>query len=247
MATDKEVNEITTLRNSGTRAGEIEIEIPEHEMLDRVLSGESFIVKNIFPADELRKMYLEVFRSYEGTQSRFQKYAWGMENFWRTDLNPAASKTKKIQAMYYILTWNNEFPKAAKIGGMLGRLRNRVGGLPLEYGFREEDEFWSIPLLHHYPAGGGYIGKHHDSLKPQNCVVSLTLGKEFREGGLFVELDGEDVLIEQMVDPGDLFIFRPDIPHGIAPIDPEETVNFRSPRGRWRMSTILISPAEKAA
>ena len=115
MATDKEVNEITTLRNSGVRAGEIEIEIPEHEMLDRVLSGESFIVKNIFPADELRKMYLEVFRSYEGTQSRFQKYAWGMENFWRTDLNPAASKTKKIQAMYYILTWNNEFPKAAKL------------------------------------------------------------------------------------------------------------------------------------
>ena len=226
---------------------DIVLGIDDREMGERVMGRECFVAKSVFDPANLYEMYMGVFEHYRDIEPRFSAFSWGMSNFWRVDDNPPKSVTKKVQAFYYDFSWNQQFGDMTRLTSMLARLRNRIGGLPEQYGFREEDDYYGIPLLHHVPVGGGFIGQHFDALKPQGCVVSLTVDKTFEEGGLFVVLNGERVLVEPLLEPGDLFIFRPDLYHGIESIDAEKSRDFNCPAGRWRMSTILVPPAEQGA
>jgi hypothetical protein len=129
---------------------------------------------------------------------------------------------------------------------MLGRLRNKIAGLPRDYGFQKGDPYYAVPALQHYPTGGGFISRHEDPKEPQKCVVSLSLskfGEDCQEGGLYIERNGQQELVDAFLDPGDVSIVRPDIFHGVAPIDPgKKAVDFHSIEGRWRMATILSQP-----
>ena len=179
---------------------------------------------------------------YDDIEPKFSKYYWGMPNHWRKDDNPPKSTIPKLLSLYFSFLWNDDFPKVRKIAGILHRFRNRINGLPLVYGLKEEDEHWAIPLLQHFPVGGGFINQHNDPLEPQKCVVSLTLIKDFKTGGLYTNPTGKvKIPLEPMIGPGDLFVFRPDIFHGVDPIDPDLPKDYRNPFGRWRMSCILSS------
>ena len=190
-------------------------------------------------------MYMEVFTGMAAVPPRVSPFAWGMENFWRIDDNPPASAIPKIQAIYFICLWNGAFPGVRRVGAMLGRLRNRMAGLPDAYGFRRGDDYCAIPTLQHYPKGGGHIARHADPAEPQKCVVSLTLsayGRDYHEGGFYLERGGEAVPVDEVLEPGDISIVRPDVQHGVWPVDPGTVpVNFHAPEGRWRMSTILTT------
>ena len=124
----------------------------------------------------------------------------------------------------------------------LARLRNKIADLPEEFGFRKEDSHWVIPTIQHQPKGGGFLEQHFDPLEPDNCVVSLFLtsrGTDFDEGGLIVEDEGKMVDLESHIGIGDLFIFRPNITHGVAPVDPSQDPDFSTTKGRWRMAAVL--------
>jgi hypothetical protein len=226
--------------------GVITIDIPGADICARCYDNEFFVLKNVFDPAKLKSMYEDVFSHYEDIDPIVESGYWGQPNYWRVDNNPPkSSNSKKIQVFYSAFPWNKEFPEAIEVGKMLGSLRNRIAGLDPEYGFRPDDDWLSVPLLQHYPEGGGYLGKHVDVKKPQRVVVSLSLGKTCSLGGFWIEVDGQPLSLEHLFSPGDIMIHRPDIPHGVAPIDPGKgPVNFRSSAGRWRMSTILVPPHE---
>lgn len=233
---------VSILNQSGIREGEIVLELPIEEIRERVSAGEAFVIKNIFPEQEMRHMVREVFDLYKDTEPRVLDFRWDQESFWRIDDNPPHSNVPKVQAVYFAFIWNKQLERMKNVAAMLGRLRNRIAGLPIEYGFRPKDDHLVIPALQHYPCGGGYMASHEDPIVPDKCVISLFLSKrgvDYRSGGLFVEEGGEILDIEHYFEPGDLFIFRPNIPHGVAAVDSDSARNFDTLEGRWRMAAVL--------
>lgn len=239
---------LNRIENATVHNGQIDIGIPVEEIAEKVSQGEMYIVKGVFDPNELRAMTEEVFHSFDGVDPSFTPYEWGIPNSWRVDDNPPKSTRPKEQALYFCYLWNEEFPKVRKIAGMLHSLRNKINGLPTEYGLHEEDDHWAVPLFQHYPVGGGFICEHDDPLEPQKCVVSLTLIKDFEKGGLYGNPSGsEKIPLDPYIEPGDLFIFRPDVLHGVAPIDPHLSKDYRSLAGRWRMACIYSERSERYA
>ena len=238
---------VTVLDQSRVRDGEITLDLPIEELRARVTDKEVLVVKGVFPEDEMRSLVREIFDAYKDTKPRVLDYRWHRENHWRVDDNPPRSRIAKALSLYFAFTWNEGFQRIREVARMLAHLRNRIAGLPLEYGFRPEDDHWVIPTVQHHPKGGGFISKHDDPVEPDGCVVSLFMtkrGVDFDTGGLFVESDGEIVDLEGYFEPGDLFIFRPDVPHGVAAIDGDHELRFDRPDGRWRMAAVL-TPAER--
>lgn len=233
---------VTVIETTNIINGAIVPELPIEEISQRVAAGEVFVCKQAFDEEKLRAMTRRVFDRYATEEPQLLPYSWGQKNHWRLDDNPPRSSIKKSLALYFSFMWNDEFPEITKMARMLGQLRNRIAGLPAEFGFHEEDSHWVIPTIQHQPKGGGFLDFHSDPLVPDNCVVSLfltTRGQDYKEGGLVVKDGDKEIDLDGYLAAGDLFIFRPDIPHSVAPVDPTANLRFDSTEGRWRMAAVL--------
>ncbi len=233
------------VHDTSIQDGDLDLGVSISFATKRVAEGEMFIVKGVFSPAALKEMVLEVFNSYKDVEPKVLDYHWGIENYWRLDNNPPKSSRPKVQSLYFTFFWNKEFPRVMEIGKMLGRLRNKIAGLDIDYGFREDDEHLAYSLFQHYPLGGGFICEHGDLLEPQKCVTVLNLPGDFDKGGLYVNPAGEKIPLEPLMEAGDLFIFRPNVLHGVDPIDPDKPLDFQSPNGRWRMACALVQNKQR--
>lgn len=125
-------------------------------------------------------------------------------------------------------------------------VRNQLSGLSPDYATKtEEDGLISFPAIQHYPRGGGWMEEHIDPDIGQKVVLSTVLskmGKDYNEGGLFyINSNGKKEFVDQHLEPGDSFLFKPNIKHGVAPIDPLEKLDWEADDGRWMMFSALIS------
>ena len=59
-------------------------------------------------------------------------------------------------------------------------------------------------------------------------------GEDFDVGGVFVEPNpGQRIMVEDILDWGDVIYFNAQCPHGIESIDPDAAMDWLSFRGRW--------------
>ena len=92
--------------------------------------------------------------------------------------------------------------------------------------------------IQYYPRGGGALKLHADPVDHHQLVVpSMCLSKkgdDFGEGGVYIEpTPGQRIMVEDVLDWGDVIYFNAQCPHGIEPIDPNEPIDWLSFRGRW--------------
>jgi hypothetical protein len=90
-----------------------------------------------------------------------------------------------------------------------------------------------------YPAGGGCFGWHQHKLEPTKIGLILALseiGVDFRSGGSEFETPFGVVDATPYHDIGDVCLFRYDMRHRVAPVDPERQRRWDG-SGRW---TVLI-------
>lgn len=233
------IEQIKYLYGASMIGDEISLPISYEVAAEIIASGTCLIVREVFDPALLRELYMRTLARFHDVEPAFRTNTWGSEDYWRIDDNPPASNIPKIQSLYFNFLWNESDPEVIRIARALANMRNRIGGLPDNYGFTKGEAWNVFPVIQHYPRGGGNISKHSDPLLPQRCVASLLMEKDFDSGGLFVELGGEEVLVDPHQNPGDIFIFRPNIPHGVAPVDPDEAIDFLAPTGRWRLASIL--------
>ncbi|MBI4365605.1 MAG: hypothetical protein HY543_02180 [Deltaproteobacteria bacterium] len=227
------------------RDKDIILPVDPKDILQGLQRDEVYILKNVFPKEDVIRSYRTVFDTMRREEPRVIPLQWGMPDFWRKDENPVKSSIPKMQAIYFNCFWNDGVPEPLRFGTLLGRLRNRIAGLPVEFGFRKDDGYMAIPVTQHYPKGGGFMAQHRDPPEPQRCVVSLTLtgfGKDFHQGGLALESADQTLLVDELLEIGDISIMRPDIPHAVLPVDPAGELDFNSLSGRWRFTTILVPP-----
>ncbi len=227
--------------------GEIVAGEPKENLLQQIRDGKVVILPRVFREEYLQTVVSEVFDAFEGVETQLLEYRWGAPDHWRIDNNPPKSSLKKIQSIYIAFFWNSGLPNAVNVGRMLGRFRNEIAGLPVEFGFHKQHDFIAMPVLQHYPVGGGFIGEHSDPVEPQKCVISLNLPGKFSSGGGYFMVKGEKISSEHITGTGDVILFPPDMSHGVDPIDPEMPCDFRSPEGRWRMTCVLTENEYRTA
>ena len=90
-------------------------------------------------------------------------------------------------------------------------------------------------MLHRHSDPVGY----HQLVVP--TIVMSNRGEDFEHGGLFVEReDGSRVDIDDVAEIGDAVYFHAETIHGVAPVDPKESLDWLSFKGRW-MGLIAVN------
>ncbi len=91
-----------------------------------------------------------------------------------------------------------------------------------------------------YPRGGGCLNLHADPVDYHQLVVPVMVmgerGRHFQQGGAYVQrADGERVWLDDAAGRGGVVYFNAQLPHGVAPIDPEAPMDWLSFQGRWML------------
>lgn len=119
-------------------------------------------------------------------------------------------------------------------------LKNVLNGLAPERFVDDapDDGYTARLCFQFYPKGGGGLNKHSDPVGVHQLAVSLialtTKGKDFAQGGSYVEREnGERIVLDDISEPGDIVQTNGIVPHGVAPVDPESTLEWTAFQGRW--------------
>ncbi len=108
-----------------------------------------------------------------------------------------------------------------------------------------EDDIYTLSRIHHYPAGGGFLGGHRDSVAMgvpsssgirgyiQVLLVMSRKGEDFQSGGGYYVKDGRRVFYESFTQPGDVVVYNGRTLHGVQTIDPQAPTDLASPAGRY--------------
>jgi len=201
-------------------------------------------------ASKAREEYLDSMAKYETSPPR--------QGFHYSDLvhkphrklaigsrNGDGEKYPQLLQTTYFSKDHSKYENLGKIFSYLISLRNRILGMDEGFGNDpEQDGFWNACRIHHYPAGGGFMFEHRDTLFPklleesgcpflQVLVVLSTRGKDFHTGGGFVDdRDGNRIFYENENSLGNIVFFDGSIVHGVDDVDGDKVMNFSSQAGR---------------
>jgi hypothetical protein len=205
------------------------------------------VVRGAFPRalmDAARRDIVQFFANRE-LERNDGEVTPGAPNFYRTYDNPAKSKVKSVCKSAFMFYWNRTKTLEQDMFVSVSRFRNRLAGYDLEFTIGTVDDNWStIPTVSHYPAGGGHLNRHVDPVSRNYCNIIAAMtekGGDFQTGGLYL-MDGEQKLIaDDYLKAGDIYLFYPDIPHGIDSIDRDrpDGVNWWGDDGRWALIPAL--------
>jgi hypothetical protein len=88
----------------------------------------------------------------------------------------------------------------------------------------------------HYPSGAGFLAQHTHPLEPQRIglIASLSrLGQDVKSGAACFHTPFGRVDTTHDHDIGDIIIFRYDLPHEVTVSNQGESLDWKSPAGKW--------------
>ena len=155
---------------------------------------------------------------------------------------------RAMEIIYLPLVQANPY---CKILSKLIQFRNKLYGINLEIGSQSTGDWFTVPRLHHYPKGGGFLAPHVDKVAPlasfeiagsQYFQVSICMskkGEHFNEGGGYVTLNSEMINFDKFTIPGDVVIYDETTTHGVLEVDPLDIFEFGSSGGRTALFATL--------
>jgi len=171
-----------------------------------------------------------------------------MDNFQKLSIGGAPQSgvyRPRFFRTLYNPVWAEDVYGLRDVFRQAARMRNVLYGLPVGFAVDDvEDGWWTAARVHHYPAGGGFLVSHCDTVVPrvhhenglgmyyQPIVVLSRKGEHFTEGGGFVERDGERLYYEAACELGDIAIYDGRTRHGVDDVDPRAVYRPDSMAGR---------------
>ena len=213
---------------------------------NHVKSKKPVIIRNLLSTGEartIRKFAIQMRKSQPSSSPKISKKS---PNYHRIDNNEEKSQVKCTLHLHAFFYWNKETEPIKHYFKRLFRLRNILSDLPEEYALSDiVDGLVSLPLVQHYPRGGGYMQEHQDPDNGQKVVVNTILSeysKDYETGGLFYrDNNGKKIYVDKELKPGDAFIFYPTLSHGVDPIDENVELNWKNDDGRWMCFSTLVT------
>jgi hypothetical protein len=89
-----------------------------------------------------------------------------------------------------------------------------------------------------YPRGGGYLSEHEHPLEPQRLGLILNLsriGEDFVTGGTTFRTPFGCIDTNETHDLGEIIIFRYNLAHAVARVDPGQPIAWDAESGKWSM------------
>lgn len=149
-------------------------------------------------------------------------------------------------------SWNGDEWGMKETFHTMARIRNALYGVDSEYCIEEPDgDVYSLFRVHQYPAGGGFLAPHRDSVASavpdaagltgyvQLLLVMSRKGEDFEQGGGFYYRGEERVLYEDYAQPGDILLYNGQTLHGVQTVDPYTTFDPDSAAGRYSATCTL--------
>ena len=204
------------------------------------------ILKNVFDREVIKKIRERVFNYMNLTGQSNPTVVPGVSNYFRRDENPEKSAVKRIKQFAASFYWNQDIAGETKLMKAMSRLRNEIAGLPVEYTLNgiEPDGYMTYSNVTQYPTGGGMLNKHQDPPNKQFAVIISSMsekGKDFFLGGVYVEIDGKKIDLDNVLQIGDIYMMNPQTIHGVDNIDPDiNSLQWDSINGRWILFPALI-------
>jgi hypothetical protein len=233
--------------NTISRNGEqIRLNYDYSVIQNHVKSKKPVIIRNLLSTDEARTIRKFAIQMRKSLPSSSPKISEKSPNYHRIDNNEEKSQVKCILHLHAFFYWNKETEPIKNYFKRLFKLRNILSDLPEEYALSDiVDGYVSLPLVQHYPRGGGYMQEHQDPDNGQKVVVNTILSeyhKDYETGGLFYrDNNGKKIYVDKELKPGDAFVFYPTLSHGVDPIDENIELNWKNDDGRWMCFSTLVT------
>lgn len=217
----------------------IETSMPFGELERTVLSGTVVIVKGAFDPGELRRLRAEIIAA--NIPYRERSFDNDVSSWRDRREEQRGGITDVLYDSIFLAAGNPEDPVARAASAVLEPLaafwRSVTGHahtLVSRPGYRA-----LRPWAMCYPPGGGTFRWHHHRLEPTRIGLILAMsqiGVDFQTGGTQFRTPRGIVNSVDHHDIGDICLFRYDLQHHVAPVDPERELRWDG-SGRW---TLLI-------
>jgi hypothetical protein len=233
---------------AGLRDGVITAEMSLDEMTGRVMRrGQILILKHVFE-DAMLADVRGAIRAWAGEVAAAETDDF-RGNYHRR--RAMVSRLQQAPHVFHDFNFNDlgVMPARAQtpLRGLFEPLRGLYNGLT---GHRTAFEIppagpYVHPQIIHYPSGGGFFARHWHNLQPQKLgfIVSLSKrGRDYRNGGVSFEIDGEVVDLEGRHDIGDICVWRYDHPHWVTQSDLQDKFDWEAESGRWVATFAYFDP-----
>ncbi len=216
--------------------------------LQRIAAPEAFIVKQFYNRDAILKFRNETFVAGLVSEASWHPLHDDCPDYHRLHDNyPKAYVKQKMHGFYHHGWYAHNRAKFAFFAEIFA-LKNRLAGLP-ETAFLTNipsDGLIARVTVHHYPKGGGYQAEHIDPVGRhahiQTLVAASEFGTDYRAGGVYAHAATSEqrTYLDPLLEPGDLLVLSPGIPHGVDYIDPELPYGWQTNDGRWMILPVFV-------
>jgi hypothetical protein len=183
-------------------------------------------------------------------RSSFPSYhslAEGCPNFHRVVQHDARASVTSMCHQFFFHPWNHDVLNVFEQMSPIYHLKNRISGFERDAFLNTTPKAGHISRLAfvHYPRGGGMIKRHADPVGSHQLTVPvLQMSCKAEDycvgGGYSLGEQGEIIDTDAMMNKGDVLFFNAEVIHGVAPVDPDEELDWLSFRGRWSMLASTI-------
>ncbi len=156
----------------------------------------------------------------------------------------------RFMRCFYLPMWDEDVFGMREIFRKVAQVRNLLGDHPIDYAIDDPSErAWTASRIHHFPAGGGFMVDHRDTVLPsvyeqnglggffQPLVLLSQKGVDFEVGGGFAMVGDERISYEDHCQAGDIVIYDTTTVHGVDDVDPH--VPFRQDSLAGRLSGLV--------
>lgn len=218
-------------------------EIFSRELVNSLLNGDVYLLKNSFPKNYLQKLKSETIKSWKTKKSEFYKIHENCPNFYRNITEELSGKYafKQIKQTQYFFPWNEDFCNIYSETYKRWRVLKYLSGFYNDVWEKDTPKDGIVDRIQivKYPANSGLLELHQDPYIYQKFFISVYLskkGEDYLEGGMyFVNKDKKKFLFEDLVDIGDMSFGFGTIYHGVDICRKIETKTNDEASGRWFM------------
>jgi len=201
--------------------------VVEPKLIDRIVDYLKCIGRNSFPA--------------------YHPLAEGCPNFHRVIQNDKRAFVKSMSHQFLFHPWNHDVFNVFEKMCPIYYLKNSIGGFEKDAFLNATPKTGHISRLAfiHYPRGGGMIKRHADPVGQHQLTVPVLMmsrkGEDYLSGGGYaIDERGAVVDTDAQMEKGDVLFFNAEVIHGVAPVDPDQELDWLSFRGRWSMLASTI-------
>jgi hypothetical protein len=209
---------------------------------DRIAAGDVYIARRQFEPSLMKEIREYLVGVGRGSLPNYAAIEPRAPNFHRMNRADPRAYILASFHQFVFFPWNQDVFDLFKLVAPIYHMKNRLSGLPADRFLANEPQDGCTARLAFqvYPRGGGFLNRHADPVDHHQLSVPILQmsrkGEDFHDGGLFVQMsNGEDLMIDDITEPGDVVYFNAACPHGVKPIDPDAALRWASFAGRWML------------